>query len=362
MPKVSIDVRMMRFSGIGTYIQNLVRELVLSEKYEWNLLGDEELIRARYPKVSSQHFQAPVYSIREQVGLAFCLQDADLLHSPHYNAPLIIKRPLVVTIHDLIHFRFPEFFGWARVQTAKLMLKGVLKKATRIIAVSEATRMDLMEMFHVKPEKIRVIKEGAGNRLQRLNEISLMEEARKKYNLPNNFLIYVGNLKAHKNVERLLKAYSKSRTEGLLDGLVVIGKMDKKLKKSSQLPSLLESEGVRALGFLPQADLLSIFSQAKGFILPSLWEGFGLPILEAFQLDVPVACSRIPSHQEIAGVKGLYFDPLSIEEMSQALGKLSTDKTLRSQLIHNGTERLKLFSWKKAAQETQDVYEEALGV
>jgi len=128
-PTINIDVRMMQFSGIGTYIQNLVKHLVKDEQYSWNLLGDTRLINRKFPGVLSEQVGAPIYSLQEQVELLRKPKGGELLHSPHYNAPLFNSKPLVVTVHDLLHFKFPEVFGGARVKLAKLMLDQVVKKA-----------------------------------------------------------------------------------------------------------------------------------------------------------------------------------------------------------------------------------------
>jgi glycosyltransferase involved in cell wall biosynthesis len=285
----------------------------------------------------------------------------DLVHLPHYNVPLLLSSPFVVTIHDLIHFRFPEYVGRGiRTQAARFLMKQALRRARKIIAVSQATREDLSRQFQVNPEKIRVILEAAGDFSDQKFSSGDAVRVSQKFKLPSSFLLYVGNLKPHKNLPRLIQAFQSLKKEGLKEDLVLVGGWDSKAAGARDLQKLIGSEAIHWIGAVDPKELAVLYSTAKGLVLPSLWEGFGLPVLEAFQAGLPVACSRIPSHQEIVGEKGLYFDPLSTAEMRSALQKLLTDSVARKELIQLSCERLQLFSWERAARETLDLYREAL--
>ena len=142
---------------------------------------------------------------------------------------------------------------------------------------------------------------------------------------------------------------------------MIVGKIDEKEVGTDELRALLNAPHIISLGILAPDDLSVIYKGARGFVSPSLWEGFGLPILEAFQSNLPVACARIPSHEEIAGEAGLYFDPESHSELKATLKQLLTDESGRESLLQNGKKRLELFSWERAAEETSEVYREVLG-
>jgi glycosyltransferase involved in cell wall biosynthesis len=237
-------------------------------------------------------------------------------------------------------------------------MKSALKKAKKVIAISEATKDDLIRLFKADENKIRVIYEGPG-----LVEKVSLETTPAGFDLPDKYLLYVGNLKTHKNVTRLIKAYLQLEKWAITENLLIVGKLDEKSPASPELRLLIESnpERIRHLPVASPEQLAMLYKRSRGVVMPSLWEGFGLPVLEAFQAGVPVACSMIPSHREIAGDEGLYFNPEDIGQIKDAIHKMLTDASAREALIRNGSERLKLFSWKKCAAQTLEVYREAVG-
>jgi glycosyltransferase involved in cell wall biosynthesis len=359
--KITIDARMISSSGIGTYLQSLLSELIQNKEFQWTLLGEQNVLSQMFSNARMINANSKIYSLREQIELALKGRGADCFHSPHYNAPVFLRTPLVVTVHDLIHFRYPEYFGKNfKVKAARLLMKSVLRRAKRIIAVSDATCRDLIKMFRISPLKIHIIHEGAGNRIVKINDEQKIFDCLRRHNLKPDYFLFVGNMKSHKNLVRLLEVFNALKREGLPEDLVIVGAWDEKSVDRNKVEMLLKSEGVRYLGVLDDEALSTVFSFAKGLISPSLWEGFGLPILEAYKLGAPVACSRIPSHEEIVGGKGLYFDPYSVSEMKSALSRLSNDNHLRISLITNGSQRITQFSWKKAAEKTLKVYREVI--
>jgi len=365
MKKITFDARMVGYSGIGTYIKGLLSELLKNNDFEWTLLGDPMTLHEHpsFPQdIKVRKCSAPIYSLQEQWELAVKMRKSDLVHSPHYNASLLSKTPLVVTIHDLTHFRFPEFFGRGlKLQAAKFVFNNICKQARKIIAVSRTTKNDLMEQFKVPEEKIRVIYEGG--RLPGRAAVGQpdWDSFRAKYKLPEKYLLYLGNIKPHKNIHRLLQAFTRLKQEKHIEAdLALIGKIDRKVLRAPEIQAFFEQSCIHYLGQLPQQDLELVFQKAQALILPSLWEGFGLPILEAFSLSVPVACSKIPAHQEVMGEEGLYFDPESDGEIRQAICRIATEPELRQRLSEVGKSRLEKFSWQKSAQETLEVYREVL--
>ncbi len=360
-PKIAFDARMAFSSGIGTYSRSLLKELLKTDEFRWILLGDPDQLPVFFPGADIREFSAPVYTIQEQAGLTWKSSGFDLFHAPHYNAPLFTSSPLVVTVHDLIHFRFPHYFGSkVKLRAARFILERALAQARKVIAVSSATRADILERFRVSPEKICVIHEAASDLLAMGESPTEKDSLVSKFRLPSDFLLYVGNLKRHKNIPLLIRAVQALRKEGLKVELVVVGGMDQRSSEKAELEGLLKTEGVRWLGPLSRPDLASVYSLARGVVLPSLWEGFGLPVLEAFRAGVPVITSRVPALEEVVGPRGIFFDPLSMDEMKGAVRTLMSDAEARKDLVQNGAARLQLFSWKKCADETLQVYREVI--
>lgn len=362
MKRVIFDARMWSHTGIGTYVRQLLKHMNFSRDYEWTLLGNEKMksVFKEIPQnVSIRNGKSSIYSFAEQFELTRESKGHDLIHVPHYNAPMWGKTPLVVTVHDLTHFRFGKAYGGPmKLAAARTLMKSVIKKAKRIIAISQATSQDLQSLFGADERKIRVVTEGPGELLSKIDR----KEGRLNTDLPDKYILYVGNLKPHKNVESLLDAFLSLKKEDIPEKLVVVGKFDEKSIYSQKLKLLMNANEDRIV-HMPSVtpdELLAIYQESNGLIAPSLWEGFGLSLLEAFQCGIPVACSNIPSHREIAGDGGLYFDPSSKEEIKKAIKRLSEDASLKERLVRNGKERLGKFSWEKCARDTLKVYQEVL--
>jgi len=362
--RIALDIRMLKHTGIGTYLSCLIPELIQNNHFQWTLLGPRNFSTELRGEKQADFLEchAPIYSFREQWEIAQKSRPFDLFHAPHYNTSCGVKPPLVLTVHDLTHFRFPEYVQkkW-RVPAARWLFQTVCRKARKVIAVSQATKNDLLHFFKIDENKIRVIVEGGGQFQDPSRALTHFPEIQKKYQLPSSYMIYIGALKPHKNIARLLEAFHAYRQKGISDiHLVLIGWLDPQLATPRIRRLLFETEGIHYLGFLPRNELEACLAGSSGLILPSLWEGFGLPILEAFSYSIPVACSDIPAHREVAGKQGLYFNPESELALEEAIRHLAEQRDLRERLIRSGTERLSHFSWKKCAEETLEIYQEAL--
>ncbi len=249
--RIAIDARMISHSGIGVYLESLISKLIQNDDFSWNLLGDLKVLSGIFPKTKVTSVGSPIYSLAEQFAIAPKARSIDLFHSPHYNAPLMMTKPLVVTIHDLTHFRFPEYFGSSRkVKSARALMTLVLKKAAKIIAVSHATKLDLMEMFHVAESGITVIQEAASSKIKKVIDIEEIIQYYPTFHLKPNYFLYLGNLKAHKNILRLLRAFRSMREEGLEEELLIVGKLDVKTPGAEVIKTLLEAPYIHYLGAL----------------------------------------------------------------------------------------------------------------
>jgi glycosyltransferase involved in cell wall biosynthesis len=229
-------------------------------------------------------------------------------------------------------------------------------RATHIIAVSEQTRRDIVSAYGVPAEKITVIYEAADTRF-RIQPPEVVASARARYLLPERYLLFVGTVEPRKNLVRLLTAFERLHAEGLTDALVIVGRrgwltgdFDATLERSPARPAVLFP------GFVPDDDLPAVYAGAQALVMPSLYEGFGLPVLEAMACATPVACSHNSSLPEVAGDAALLFDPFDVDSISDALRRILHDPDLQAHLRDAGLLQASHFSWERAAQETLAVY------
>ena len=365
--RVGIDVRMIAHSGIGTYLRHLLGELktLRPEGVEMVLFGDPGKLADYKGVFEVRPFLSPIYSAAEQFEGMKLASSVDLWHSPHYNIPLFCARPLVVTVHDLIPFVFAgPFFSPLQKFYFTVFMKRVASRARRIIAVSQNTGQDIMRHFGVPEKRIRTIHEGVSGDFRPVKENALLGDVRQRYGVSTGqkYLLYVGLIKPHKNLGVLINAVRRLRREGKLEEkLMIVG------AKSKTYPGGFEDlAGIRTdddILYVPRAeyaDLPALYSMASAFVLPSLYEGFGLPVLEAFACGTPVIVSDRASLPEVAGDAALRFEADSESSLAAALTRLSGDSVLRTQLIEKGLRRASEFSWNRMARETLSVYEEVL--
>lgn len=263
----------------------------------------------------------------------------DVMFNPGFTAPLLAPCAAVTTFHDLQHKRYPEYFRWFDLPFWKFLLWAAAHRSKRLIAVSEATRMDLLHFYKRRPERIVVIPHGVNP------EFFTLDRSKTE-----PYLLCVSTLHVHKNIERLVRAYaSKPREEKLvLAGLRGF--------RTPEIETLIAELGVgdrvTIPGWLPRAELMQLYARAHAFIYPSTFEGFGMPILEAMAAAIPVACSDIPVLREVAGEAALFFDPLEEGAIAAGLDRITADVELRSKLATAGPERARPFTWQKTAEKT----------
>lgn len=345
--KIAVDARMIKMSGIGTYIQNLMKNGCYDVA-----LGIKEDIQETDKTIETIDFKAGIYGIKEQLKFPYKKikqANVDILHVPHYNVPIFYRGKMVVTIHDLTHLVYPEFLpNKLAYFYAKFMMWIAIKKASKIITVSENSKKDIMKHFKVNSEKIEVIYNAVGEEFVK-KEKKELEKIYNKYAVPKDkkILMYVGNLKPHKNLERLLEAYSK--INNIEDTrLLLIGKSFEKYKVLEDKEKFLKiKDKVIHTGIVTQEELVDLYNLADLFIFPSLYEGFGIPILEALACGTNVICSNTSSVPEVGGDVVEYFDPYNIDEMKNKIEE-NLDKKTNNEEIENW---IKTFSWKKTAKE-----------
>lgn len=282
----------------------------------------------------------------------------DLYHSPNYILPFFCNFPSVLTIHDLITLDYPDFCQTESVVYFRLSLSRSVKQASKIIAVSQTVKNDILRHFDIPEDKIKVIYHG----LNPIFKKSIDESILKKHLLPGKYILFVGNIEPKKNLNRLIRAFDqlKKNTE-MPHKLVIVGKKGWKYKSIFKTISELKiAKEIVFCGYVPEGDLPVIYSMADLFVFPSLYEGFGFPPLEAMACGVPVLASTKGALPEITGGNCLLVDPYQVDEIANGMHKILTDHSLKQKLISDGNKWVKQFSWEKAAKETLSVYEQTI--
>jgi glycosyltransferase involved in cell wall biosynthesis len=367
--RIAIDARKLRDYGIGTYVRNLLRYLSRMDKSnEYVVLcrdWDLELLNEVCPAFKQVPESSPGYSVREQITVPRDLrrERADLFHAPHYVLPPLTPCKSVVTIHDCIHLRFPQYLpsrlGYAYARGSLWM---ATHRSNRIMTVSEASKRDILEYFRVPSDKIDVIYNGIDERFNQTPAEEDVVRVRERYQLDDPFVLYAGNVKPHKNIERLIEAfYMLRRGEFENVKLVIIGD---EVSKYAALRHAVHRhklhKHVRFLGFVPHRTLAVLYRLAAVFVFPSLYEGFGLPPLEAMASGTPVITSNVSSLPEVCGDAALLIDPLQTEAIADAMRRVLTDEALRTDLRRRGLERAKHFSWERSIARVSQIYREVL--
>ncbi|WP_165000261.1 glycosyltransferase family 4 protein [Anaerophilus nitritogenes] len=357
--KIGIDGRLINGSGIGTYISNLIKQYE-KKNIDVNVYCKEDQSQKMITEfgVNTEILDANIYGLKEQMKAIKAIADTehDIIHWPHYNIPLLYKGPLVVTIHDIIHLKFPEFLpNKAAYYYAYFMFRQVIQKANRIIVDSRNTKLDLLETFKVEKSKIQVIYLGVDDLFKNIQiNTKDIDRIKYKYKIHKPYILYIGNVRAHKNIDRLIKSYKKLRQMTNKYKLVIIGEEHKNLKNVDMDNEIL------MLGYVDRKDLSILYAAASLFVFPSLYEGFGLPPLEAMASGTPVITSNVSSLPEVVGDAAIQINPYDIDQLTMSMYNVLVNEELSKKLVDKGFQRIKLFDWKKTANETLKVYEQVL--
>lgn len=285
----------------------------------------------------------------------------DVFFSPTHYLPVLTGSKSVISIMDVSYLHFPAMFAKKDLLQLKLWGKYSIKKASKIITISESSRSDIIKSYGINPGKVAVVYPG----IKKVSSIGYqalsMDELQKKYGIEKKYILFVGTLQPRKNIERLIEAFSKLDRSDI--DLVIVGKKGWMLEDILNAPKKFGvSENVRFLHGVTDEDLPSFYKNAEMFVLPSLYEGFGLPVIEAMKYGCPVITSNVSSLPEAGGEAALYVDPKDANDIAKKMKKLLEDESLRKDLIAKGTKQVEKFSWEKSAKETLKVLEEVAGV
>jgi len=353
-----------KYGGISRYFYELIKAFDNIE----NIETEVPLLISNNHYISDKQFVKhinffPHFQFKGKQSLIFLVnkpnmiwqlnkQNFDVFHPTYYDPYFlnyIGNKPFVLTVYDMIHEKFKEMFPSKDKTTDYKRI--LVEKASKIIAISNSTKKDLIEIFGADESKIEVVYLG--------NSVLFDQQTQLDIEIPNKYILFVGSRSGYKNFDRFLKAVSVFLQKDKELSLICAGGG----KFTSAQLMLFESLGIKdqLLQYDLNDDTLSFFYRnAQLFVFPSLYEGFGIPILESFACNCPLICSNTSSFPEIAGNGAKYFDPYNVNSMRETIHHILENGKLRTQLIKNGTERLKEFSWKKTTLETKKIYEKVL--
>jgi glycosyltransferase involved in cell wall biosynthesis len=363
---IGIDARKIQDFGIGTYVRNLIRGLAAIDSENRYILlakpGDREGLLDLPPNFQLAMEKSPVYSVRELFSLSWQIyrRKLDLYHSTHYVLPAWVNSKVVVTIHDIIHLLYPEFLpsNFAFLY-AQRMIRRSLTRGDRILSVSQNTRNDLMQHFDVDVRKIQVIYNGVEDSFRKRLSAEDLQRWLRDLGIAQPYLLFVGNpAKPHKNLDTLVQAYARARRMAQFDApLLCVGSREgSEFKIRARAEHLGIGDKVRLLGHVAPEALPAIYQGATLFLYPTLYEGFGLPVIEAMASGVAVITSNTSALKEIAEGYALLVDPLDLDGMAKAIAHLMGNPERRAAFAERGLRRAEDFRWGETARKTLDVY------
>jgi glycosyltransferase involved in cell wall biosynthesis len=368
--KIGIDARFFGLmgKGLGRYTQKLIEHLEMNDCENQYIIflrsenfDEYQPHNANFTKVVADYRW---YSFSEQLLFPRLLNkyNFDLMHFPHFNVPLMYRRKFVLTIHDLILIHFPTLRGtrlnplwyWMKYAAYKFVIGSAIARSESIIAVSEFTKNDISSKYSESKQKIHVTHEASDNicRISNISPNLILE----KYGIIKPYLLYVGNAYPHKNLENLVECFGLILEKYPNMQLALVGKNDffySRLKKHVEQGNL---GGIHFLGFVPDQDLDVLYRFADAYVFPSLYEGFGLPPLEAMAKGAPVVCSDHACMKEILGEAAWYADARKMEKFANGILHVLDDKNLQQDLIAKGYQQIRKYSWEKMSKETLAIY------
>lgn len=368
--RIAIDIRKINEFGVGTYIWNLVRNLAaLDGRNEYLLLGSQRNFHELGPLPANfkQLYQPEPASIwRNHCAIPWALrrQNVDLVHVPHHEAPMFLPSKLLVTVHDCVHLLFPqEDSSKFQKYRTYLRTKRVVEGAKHVLAVSNSTKEDLMNIFSLPETKISVVHNALDERFAFNHTPEERKQVLERYQLKDPFVLYSGKIRPHKNLDRLIEAFAVLKSEVAEDErfknlkLIIIGD---ELSKHQYLRLTVVRSGVqqdvRFFGFVPYPILRVFYQSAALFAFPSLYEGFGLPPLEAMANRLPVIASNTSSLPEVLEDAAILVNPENVFEIARGMKLILSDEMVRQKLVKKGVEQVAKFSWKMAARKVLETY------
>lgn len=374
-PRAALNAQLLRFNqgyrsaGIARYIFHLVRELPESAPdFAFDVFATEPLAPALLKNVNVRTTRLPVHKppwriLWEQTLFAWALQDNyALLHSMAFVSPFLCRTPSIVTLYDLSFLIYPEYFRPFQRLYLKIGTRVAVRRAKRILTISESTKQDAVRLLGVRPDQVGVVTPGVEADFFRNITSAELQNFRRAKNLPEHFVLFLGTREPRKNLPALIRGFVQAGRAGQLPHYLVLaggrGWLDHEIERTIQ--ELGVSDRILFPGFVAQSELPLWYRSADAFVYPSQYEGFGMPALEALACGTPVIASNISSLPEAVGDAGLLVNPRAPQEIADALLQILTGDALRVELATRGPLHARRFTWTRAAQLTAENYRRAL--
>jgi glycosyltransferase involved in cell wall biosynthesis len=355
-------------TGVGYYTEHLLHHLAEQGPDDDIVVVSNRPIDTTRPLPSRVAVDAPSSRVPRMVWMqtvaprALRRLRADIAHFTNGMVPLASPVPTVVTIHDMSLTMYPRYHPPRRVIFNRPLVDLAARRADAIITVSQSAKRDITRVYGLPADRVHVVHEAAAPTFHRVEEPASLERVRQRYGLPERFILYVGTIEPRKNLPKLIEGFARRHLSGdLPHRLLCVGPYG---WLSRDLEALLDRLGIRDAvqfaGYLPFDDLPALYSLAEMFVFPSLYEGFGLPVIEAMACGVPVVTGDVPALNEVAGGAVERVARLDAESLGDVMVRLARDAARREELQRLGLERAQSFSWQRAARETLDVYKYAV--
>ncbi|MFK4784386.1 glycosyltransferase family 4 protein [Fusobacterium sp. MFO224] len=374
MNKISLELQTVskNKAGIGNYTYNIAKCLAKNNKYKYigelfNILGknDTDIVKELNIEIKeNKWFWYKLYDrYREYVNIKYNKiigTNSDIYTFFNFHIPKNIDGKVIVVIHDMIPILFPEVCTYAKKKEEYIPS---VENSDVIVTVSESAKRDIISLFDVDPKKIRIISPGIYlEECRKKYSHEELENTRKKYSLPNKFLMYLGTLEPRKGVDKLILAFNMLKEKGNSDiKLVIAGGKGWMYNKIFDLyENSKYKKDIIFTGYVDEKDKIKLYKLAEAFVFPTLYEGFGMPVLESMASGTPVVASNNSSIPEVTGDAGILINRDSVEDLCEGMEKILGDEELRKELIKRGIKQSEKFKWEDSAKKYEDIYEELL--
>ena len=357
-------------SGIGVMLRELCsaysrvsgrpcQVVIPQDSPDFPVGGRTELLRV--PWDHSQNLRRVLFQTFG-LGRAYC--GGAVLLTSDSKCPFFLPKDctLIPLVTDLAVYRMPRAYQCSRVFLWRLQYSYVRRRTDHFLAISEFTKSEMVKLWKIQPEKIDIVPCACSDTLHRVDNPQHLRAVKEKYHLPEQFVLFVGNSNPRKNLNRLIRAFTAAKAErGFSHRLVIAGEQGWKFNREKAVQGCEHPEDIRFIGFVLDEDMAALYSAASLFVFPTLYEGFGIPVLEAQTCGVPVLTSGCTSLPEVGGDGAYYVDPYSEKEIAEGIGKLLTEPELAEKLVHLGRENVKRFSWERSAKKLEEIIEKEVG-
>lgn len=372
--KIGINARYIQrkiITGIENYIFNLILNLKKIDKKNNYYLFFEKDRQIPIEFSDNNNFKAiipkfPTKNQTERIVLNQFLLNSyirktrlDIFHEPFFTSPFFKNCPTIITIYDISNYIHPEFFNLKTKLYFNLLFPRSIKNSDCIITISNSSKKDMVNYLKIEPDKIEVVYAGLDKSFHKINSEDMLKKIKIKYNIFKDYILHVSFISPRKNLLNLITAFNifKKNTKEYIQLVIAGGKGWNSKKVFELVKSLKLEKDIIFTDHVPKEDLIILYSNAILFIYPSIYEGFGLPTLEAMSCGCPVITSKLSSLPEVCGDAALYINPYDVEDMAASILNLTIDDSLKKLLIIKGFKNIKKFDWVKTATETLKIYE-----